>query len=320
MLFSIIIPVYKVEKYIVDCLESVRKQTFTDFEVIMVNDGSPDESPRICDRYARQDNRFQVIHKENGGLSSARNVGITHAKGDYIVFLDSDDLISDDALEKLSGFVTNKEDVVVTELLNVEDPNHFDCPATLYTAPSNLKQNEYLPFILKCKPNVQASVQYIVRRELFVKYRIHFEEGFYHEDNVYTPWLLSRAENFSFYTGVWYIRRFGRPDSITGTKNVKRVLDVIQLSAMYLQGSYFSHLEPNRRKPVNNSIVGAMWWQLYSYNSFSAADKAKIIETVKSNESVFRFGNGIKQRLMYCLCKTIGFDKGLSLLSSIRNR
>ena len=90
-LFSIIVPVYKAEKYISECVDSVLAQTFEDFELILADDGSPDRCPEICDEYAKKDSRIKVIHKNNGGASSARNSGIDAACGEYIIFLDSDD-------------------------------------------------------------------------------------------------------------------------------------------------------------------------------------------------------------------------------------
>ena len=90
---SVIVPVYKVEKYIHKCVDSILNQTFTDFELILVDDGSPDKCGEICDEYAKKDARIRVIHKENGGLSDARNFGIDAAKGEIIGFVDSDDII-----------------------------------------------------------------------------------------------------------------------------------------------------------------------------------------------------------------------------------
>ena len=92
-LLSIIVPVYKVEKYLSECIDSILAQTLTDFELILVDDGSPDHCPEICDEYAKKDDRIVVIHKANGGVSSARNSGILAAQGDYIGFVDADDLI-----------------------------------------------------------------------------------------------------------------------------------------------------------------------------------------------------------------------------------
>lgn len=107
MFFSVIIPVYKVEEYLSPCVESVLSQTFDDFEIILVNDGSPDNCPKICDEYANKDARIRVVHKENGGLVSARQAGIKIATGEYVFNLDSDDLIENDTLECAYNIIKN---------------------------------------------------------------------------------------------------------------------------------------------------------------------------------------------------------------------
>ena len=92
---SVIVPIYKVENYLNRCVESIRKQTYRNLEIILVDDGSPDACGEMCDRYAQEDSRIRVIHKENGGLSDARNAGIEVPAGEYIAFIDSDDWIDD---------------------------------------------------------------------------------------------------------------------------------------------------------------------------------------------------------------------------------
>ena len=105
MFFSIIVPIYKVENYLKSCIESVLSQSFSDFEMILVDDGSPDTCPQICDAYQKKDERIKVIHKENGGLVSARIAGIKVAKGDYVFNLDSDDRITPDTLELAHRYI-----------------------------------------------------------------------------------------------------------------------------------------------------------------------------------------------------------------------
>lgn len=105
MRFSFIVPIYKVEQYLSLCIESILAQTYKDFEIILVDDGSPDNSPLLCDEWATKDSRISVIHKQNGGLSSARNEGLKKAQGNYIIFLDSDDWWCDNAA--LERIVTN---------------------------------------------------------------------------------------------------------------------------------------------------------------------------------------------------------------------
>ncbi|MGL4992925.1 MAG: glycosyltransferase family 2 protein [Bacteroidales bacterium] len=96
---SVIVPVYKVEKYLPKCIDSILAQTFTDFELLLIDDGSPDNSGAICDEYARRDSRIRVFHKENGGVSSARNLGIDEAKGEWIAFVDGDDWVGERYLD-----------------------------------------------------------------------------------------------------------------------------------------------------------------------------------------------------------------------------
>lgn len=113
--FSIIVPIYKVEKYLQQCVDSIINQTFSNFELILVDDGSPDECPRICDKYAKQDSRVKVVHKVNGGLVSARNIGIKSAVGNYICYVDGDDWIDTKLLETIYEKVlkNKKPDMIV---------------------------------------------------------------------------------------------------------------------------------------------------------------------------------------------------------------
>ena len=106
-LVSVVIPVYKVEEYLARCVDSVRSQTLQDLQIILVDDGSPDNCPQMCDAYAQKDYRIQVIHKENGGLASARNAGMDVAIGKWLFFLDSDDWLEPDAVSKVMSVTRN---------------------------------------------------------------------------------------------------------------------------------------------------------------------------------------------------------------------
>ena len=113
MKFSIILPIYNVEAYLRDCVDSILQQTFTDYELILVDDGSKDGSPAICDEYAKKDNRIKVVHQQNAGQSAARNKGLSIAAGDYVVFIDSDDFVtSKDFLKELAEKSKDGADVI----------------------------------------------------------------------------------------------------------------------------------------------------------------------------------------------------------------
>lgn len=113
-LISVIVPVYKVEEYLDECLNSIACQTYSNLEIILVDDGSPDNCPRMCDEWAKRDSRIRVVHKKNGGLSSARNAGLDVAKGEYISFVDSDDFICKDALQNLYDRIKNDKSIGIT--------------------------------------------------------------------------------------------------------------------------------------------------------------------------------------------------------------
>lgn len=116
--FSIIIPVYKTEKYLRECLDSILRQTCGEFEAIVVDDGSPDGCPEICDSYAAQDSRITVIHKENEGVVKARNTALGLVKGKYLVFVDSDDWVESDMLEVYRDLIEdNQADMVIPEII-----------------------------------------------------------------------------------------------------------------------------------------------------------------------------------------------------------
>lgn len=125
MLFSVIVPIYNVEKYIRKCIDSILNQTYSDFELILVDDGSPDNCPQICDEYQKQDDRIRVIHKENGGLVSARNIGVNSATGEYICYVDGDDWIEKNLLKTLydKAISKYKPDMVVFGAKRVYEGN-----------------------------------------------------------------------------------------------------------------------------------------------------------------------------------------------------
>lgn len=118
-MISVIVPIYKVEAYLDECVQSIVDQTFTDLEIILVDDGSPDNCPALCDAWAAKDSRIRVIHKENGGLSDARNAGLAVAAGEYIAFVDSDDYLKPQMLEKLlSAMERERADICACNILS----------------------------------------------------------------------------------------------------------------------------------------------------------------------------------------------------------
>lgn len=122
-LITIVVPIYKVEQYINKCIDSIINQTYTNLEILLVDDGSPDNCGKICDDYAEKDSRIHIIHKKNGGLSDARNAGIEIAKGEYITFIDSDDYVEDDYIEYLFGLIKEFNSFIAVCTHYIKHPN-----------------------------------------------------------------------------------------------------------------------------------------------------------------------------------------------------
>ena len=192
-LISIVIPIYNVEDFLEDCLWTVLNQTYTNLEVILSDDGSTDRCPKICDQYARKDKRVRVIHKKNGGLSDARNVGIDISKGKYITFVDSDDFIELDTIEYLY------------DLLQMEDADISFCQKKYVDMSGNeINDNKnYRDIVLKGNANCMKgfftdkgidTVAWgkLYRAELFKT--IRYPYGKYHED-VYTTYKVIAKSN-----------------------------------------------------------------------------------------------------------------------------
>ena len=185
-IISVIIPVYCVENYIDSCVESVVTQSYTNLEIILIDDGSPDNCPTLCDSWAKKDERIIVIHKKNGGLSDARNAGIKASSGDYIMFLDGDDYWDDsDALLKL----TNRLKITNADVLNFSYKKTFidtneELPYfnNLSPMPKELvDKSRQLSFLVKNRLYIASACNNRIRRALFDS-GLAFEKGVYSED------------------------------------------------------------------------------------------------------------------------------------------
>lgn len=229
MKFSIIIPVYNVESYLVQCLDSVLEQTLKDFEVICVNDGSTDNSLQILEKYASKDERIKIINQENQGLSCARNSGIKEASGDYLFFLDSDDWIEPNTLEILSKSVSDEDFIAFNGRRFFED-------GTVEELDEGVSELEltgwdyYNKYALKPhKFHFVCVVLRLYKREFLLEHNLFFEKGIYHEDNLFTPIVCYYAKKVKVIPDSLYVYRI-REGSISQTANKKRILDLVHVA------------------------------------------------------------------------------------------
>lgn len=228
MKFSIIIPVYNVEAYLHQCLDSVLCQDFSDWEAVCVNDGSTDGSAAILEDYVAKDARFRLVTQPNGGLSAARNAGLDAAKGEYILFLDSDDWLVENALKVLSTNLSG-EDMLCFSGRRFYEKTHGFNPSDLLkngdyqSGMDYYNENALLPrdFAFVCV------VLRAYRRTFLMDNGLRFKEGILHEDNLFTPLACYYAHEVRVVNACLYNYRV-RVNSITNTFDMKRLTDLME--------------------------------------------------------------------------------------------
>lgn len=221
--FSVIVPIYNVEKYIGKMIESLLQQTLKEIEIILVDDGSPDKSGEICDMYAANDCRIKVIHKKNGGVSAARNDGLKSATGEYVIFCDSDDWLPLDALEKMYQDGKQQDaDIVIGDVFLSENGN--DKLVRFYDKPFITSDNGFIRKLIQtdiyktycpCPYNGKPAFGYggpwnkAVKRHLLIKNDIVFDvrvKGIF-DDIIYTAYILANAKKVAYIQKpVYYYR------------------------------------------------------------------------------------------------------------------
>lgn len=227
MIISIIIPVFKVEEYVIKTLTSVCNQDIDNYEIIIVNDGSPDNSLNVCETFAAKSLRnIKIISQENGGLSKARNTGLSYAKGEYVWFIDSDDWIEENCLGRIVSFLSDGIDGLVIGGDNITDVDYkFVSNRCLYPE-YHLQTLTGIETWEKGIARKSAAVFTIYRRQFLLDNDLNFLEGIFHEDNEFCP-RVSYMSNSTRYLSdvIYHVRQ--NPTSITRTHNPKKAYDNI---------------------------------------------------------------------------------------------
>lgn len=212
---SVIVPIYNVEEYLTGCVASVSRQTFSDFELILVDDGSPDRCPQLCDGLAKTDSRIRVVHKQNGGLSSARNAGMKLAQGEYLFFLDSDDYLHPMTFETMYRIAREENcDIVSCKFRETQEKYSSYCPQDEGDALCEFFDNrEALEKMYSQQHDFSVvACAKLYRTELFRE--IEYPEGRLHEDEFTTYKLIFRANKIAFLHAKFY-NYYQNPQSIT---------------------------------------------------------------------------------------------------------
>ena len=257
-LVSIIVPIYKVEPYLRRCLDSIVNQTYTNLEIILVDDGSPDTCPQICDEYAAKDKRIVVIHKENGGLSDARNAGLEISKGEYISFVDSDDWVDEKYIEiLLNSAIAENTDIAIGE--NIQTNGFCNKPKNISTIKTysskealyHLFSQNHIAFTISCGK--------LYKKELFSN--LHFPIGKYHEDEFTTYILFYRSKKIVYTNCILYYY-FRHSNSITGSRHPWDVLEVFEQRYLFFKNKNEKDLLPLLITPLCWQLLCAYWFVL----------------------------------------------------------
>ena len=309
-LVSIVLPIYNVEKYIKYCLETVINQTYKNIEIILVDDGSTDMSGTICDEYERKDSRIKVIHKENGGLSDARNAGLKIANGEYITFVDSDDCIAYNFIEilvtmmeknnaeiSICNYKSVEEDFSLKEK-NLEDNinkvhtfNNIECIKEMYFA--KIKGLEFVAW----------GKMYL--KKLFLNNEIIYPKGKIHEDTYTTYKLIYNAKKIVFNEmKLYYYRQ--RNGSIMNTKFNIKYLDkleaILETCAFFDKNSQVDLLQLAFNDYLKNSIK--LYYKLHVHYNDIEKEKIKR-EIIKNSKSVYDY---YIKKIKYPIAKRIYYN------------
>jgi glycosyltransferase involved in cell wall biosynthesis len=316
--FSIIIPVYNVSLYLSFCLDSVLNQIFTDYECILIDDGSTDESSKICDDYSIKDNRMKVIHKKNGGPSDARNTGFINSNGDYIVLLDSDDSFS--SVESLFNLNLIIEKTNADVIFNSNLCSFYDNKNIIITSDQfNGNQEYYNPFmfcknIIYNKKALLAGCFFSLKRNFLLKNNLFFKYGIFHEDELWMTFVICYANKIAINHNPFYTYRRNRKNSIMSEINPKRIIDRQSIIDDLLMNK--NNIKTNLQFFITERCID-LWYNVFNDISYLekkySNEKKIIIQKISKQKKILLHGKRLKHYIYYFLLLFLGVQKSYSL-------
>lgn len=254
-LISVIIPIYNVEPYLKQCINSIVNQSYTNLEIILVDDGSPDRCPQICDEYAAKDKRIVVIHKENGGLSDARNAGLDICKGDYLYFLDSDDIIPSHCISILFKIITQEKAEIAASSYSKFSDEHL-LPDNPIHDISYTTMDGCEALIQLCRdetPGIMSACMKIYKKELFQEVR--FPIGKLYEDAHTNYKIYHKCKKICYTSVPLYYYRIRKGSIMASTKSPIYDLEVRESRYLFLK----EHNEPAAIYCIEYLCWGYLW-------------------------------------------------------------
>lgn len=289
---SIVIPVYNVEEYLNECIDSILGQEFSDYEVILVNDGSTDNSGRICESYSTKYSCIKTIHKKNGGLSDARNKGVENASGEFILFIDSDDYIFKGALENIANtvFEAPEVDVVFFDAVKLFPGKRLIPLNDGYKKPEIFmkSQKDVLNHLSNLSKFPGSACTKLVRRQLIEEESLFFKKGLLSEDIDWTIRLLLSAQKYNYCQYNCYCYRQNRKGSITTTVNFNNLKDLFRIIKEWGRkpGENSRHYE--YQVYINAFLAYEYMVAIFLFGYMDINNKKKIKQEIKSYSWLLR--------------------------------
>lgn len=312
MKYSIILPIYNVEKYLPACIESILAQTCKDYEIILVDDGSKDSSGKICDEYASKYEFISVIHKPNGGLSDARNVGLKAAAGEYVFFVDSDDyLIDEKVLARFELKTRNYPDVVAFKFIKwFEDTDTTSQCSFNYQLATGLESpsDKYLELIDK-DAYYNSAWSKIIKRKLLVDNNIEFEKGLLGEDNDWYYKVVSVITSLELIDEPLYVYR-QRAGSITKTSTNKNLEHLLWLIEKWSKFVFDGEMTGNKMV-IRNSLAKQYCHAIIGYSGLPNPDC--FYPRLKALSYLLKYSNTPRVKTFRKAYRVVGL-KGLILI------
>lgn len=316
MKFSIIIPCYKVEKYLSECVDSVLNQTFTDYEIILVDDGSPDRVPEICDEYTAKHAFVKTVHKPNGGQSDARNVGLRQANGEYVFFIDSDDyLIDENVLQRISQKLKSNPDVVAFKSIKWFETNGELSHTTTDLTVSDDRLSACEKYIELIDKDTYSNSPWskVIKRTLLVDNNIEFENGLLGEDNDWYYKVVGVLSSLELIDEPLYVYR-QRAGSITKTyknRNLEHLLWIIEKWSNYINDGEMT----DNKKVIRNSLAKQYCHAIIGYSSLE--NPKEYYPQLKQYSYLLKYSANPRVKVFRKMYKLIGL-RGIILLLRLR--
>lgn len=318
-LFSIVVPIYNVENYLEECLNSILTQTFDFYELILVNDGSSDNSGKIADEYAKKYKQIKVIHKENGGLSSSRNSGIKRAIGDYLLFVDSDDLlVNKNALFNIVPYLDGNEVVLLGF-----DKLYFDktIKPVVNNADESLRNkkiDDKINGLIRSNVFVSSACNKCINRKYFIENNLFFEEGILSEDIDWSIRLLLTVNKMDFTNKPYYYYRQSREGSISTTVSQKHIQDITNSLQKCINLTNDSNVSSQRKESILNYLA-YQYMILMAY--YPETENEEIKTKIKKLNYLLNYDEYKKVKIINLLRKLIGYNFASLLMNKfVRNR